>query len=99
MPSDSESGCKLVAVQRPDVVTVEPAELVEVEDRADRIDLGPVEVGDELFEGEDLASVVLRRIGKQRKEVHQRLRQVALLAEPGQARRSVLALADLGLVG
>ncbi|CCH71629.1 hypothetical protein BN11_100019 [Nostocoides australiense Ben110] len=85
-----------------DVDTVEPLELLEVEDRPHRVDLLPREVPRELRERELLDVITLgvlsRRIGKQRKEIHERLRQVALLDEPRQPRRGVLALGDLGLV-
>ena len=85
--------------QRTDVVAVEPVELVHVEDRADRVDLGPLEALHELVERADLLAVRHRRVAHELQEVQQRLGQVALLAEPGQAGGGVLALGDLGLVG
>ena len=88
---------QVVDRQGPDVVTVEPVQLVQVEDRADHVDPRPVELGRHLREREDLA-LVRHRVAHQAEEVDQRLGQVALLAEPGQPGRRVLALADLGAV-
>jgi hypothetical protein len=48
---------EVVLGQLAEVVAVEPAELVEVEDRADRVDARPVEGARQLLEGEDLLAV------------------------------------------
>ncbi len=94
---------EVVDLEPADVHAVEPVELLEVEDRADRVDVGPGEALRELVEAEHLDVLALgalgRRVGQQREEVDQRLGQVALLLEPGEPGGGVLALGDLRLVG
>ncbi|MPM66997.1 hypothetical protein SDC9_113912 [bioreactor metagenome] len=96
--SDDPVG-QLLGRQRADVDTVQPIQLLDVEDRPDRADLVPVETVHELLEAGDLLLTGGRRIREQLEEIAQRLGQIALFAEPHQPGGRVLALGDLRLVG
>src|SRR5581483_12121571 len=87
----------LVDGERADVVPVEPVELGQVEPRSGDAKAVEGEDRDDVVDTEHLAAVGHRE-AHQREEVDQRLRQVALFAEPTQVRPGVLALRDAAFV-
>ena len=86
----------LLRRERHDVLVVEPVELGLVEDRRARREPLELELGDQTVHVEHLVLAV--RPAEQRQVVHDRLRQVAELAEVAH-RRGAVALAELAAVG
>ena len=87
-----------LSVKAANVLTVEPVQFSDVEDRAACRNVPPIEPGYEGIKVLHFLALSDRRVSQQLKEITQRLRQIALLTEPHQPSSRVLTLRNFGFI-